>query len=127
MAAAKKDPRHERGRLSEDAAVRYLEQAGLRVLARNVRLAGAEVDIVAEELGAIVFVEVRSRSSPNFVHPFETIGWRKQHRIARVAALWLARNSGPHARARFDVVAVDWNEGRPICQLLRAAFEVSWA
>ncbi len=123
MADTKLDLRQARGRAAEGAAVAHLEGLGLRILARNVRLAGAEIDIVAAEGATVVFVEVRSRSNPEFIHPLETIGPRKRERIARAAAAWLAGHCRPARAARFDVVAVEWTSGQPICQLVRAAFE----
>lgn len=57
--------------------------------------------------GTVVFVEVRSRASSAFVSPKETVDWRKQRRLARVAA-WFLRSRRDLARApvRFDVVSV---------------------
>ncbi len=119
------DPRQIRGRRAETAAVAHIEGRGLRILARNVRLAGAEIDIVAEEGHTVVFVEVRSRSKPEFIHPLETVGPLKRDRIARAATAWLAGHRGPGRAARFDVVAVEWTKGRPICQWVRAAFDLA--
>ena len=55
------DPRAALGRAAEDAAVRHLERLGYEIFARNVRLGGAEIDVIARDGDAIVFVEVRSR------------------------------------------------------------------
>ena len=120
------DGRPARGRAAEAAAVAWLERHGLRVRARNLRLAGAEIDIVAEEGATIVFVEVRSRSDRRRGTPAETVGWRKQCRIARAAAAYLARIGRSGAPARFDVVGVEWERGRAVCTHLRSAFESPW-
>lgn len=99
---------------------------GFRILARNVRLAGAEIDVVAEEGGEIVFVEVRSRSSVRLGGPLETIGAVKRGRIARAAQVYLARLGRSASPARFDVVGVEWSEGRASCTHVRGAFESPW-
>jgi putative endonuclease len=117
------DPRVGRGRAAEQAAVETLEAAGLRVLARNVSLAGAEIDIVARDGEEVVFVEVRSRSHLRFGDPLATIGAVKRARIARAAQAYLGRANCSGAPARFDVVGVEWRDGRPCCTHLRGAFE----
>ena len=88
-----------------------------------MRLARAEIDIVARDGDTTVFVEVRSRSSRRFGGPLETIGREKQARIARAAQAYLARRGGTAVAARFDVVAVDWQQGRALCTVVQGAFE----
>ena len=118
-----KDPRVGRGRAAEDAACEELQRRGYRILERNVRVAGAELDVVARHGSALVFVEVRSRSSRRYGGPLATVGREKQRRVARGARAYLARRPGPAPPARFDVVGVDWVEGRPLCTIVRNAFE----
>ena len=103
-----------------------LERAGLHIVARNVFLAGAEIDIVAREGSEIVFVEVRSRSRTRFGGPLETIGATKRGRIARAARAYLSRSGRSGSPARFDVVGVEWSEGRACCTHIRGAFESPW-
>jgi putative endonuclease len=124
--AAPADGRAALGRDAEDAAARFLVAAGYEILARNVRLCGAELDIVARESGEIAFVEVRSRSSRACGGPLETIGRRKIGRLSRAAAAFLALRRWGHAPARFDVVGVDWVDGRPDISLVRGAFDSAW-
>lgn len=115
-----------RGRAAEAAAAVYLASRGYELLQRNVRLAGAEVDLVAWHGSCLVFVEVRSRSTLRFGDPVETVGRRKQERIARVAAAWLARQGRADLRVRFDVVGVTWRDGEPVCSLVPDAFQSPW-
>lgn len=112
-----------RGRAAEEAACAELQRLGYRIVDRNVRLAGAEIDIVAHEDETVVFVEVRSRSSRRLGGPLETIGRGKQTRIARAAALYLAQRHGRPVAARFDVIGIDWREGRAQSTLVRNAFD----
>lgn len=117
------DPRGTLGRAAEEAAARHLEGRGLEVIARNVRLCGAEIDIVARDDDTIVFVEVRSRSHRGHGGPLETVGPNKQARIARAASAFLARAGLSSSPARFDVVGVDWRDGEPALEHVRHAFE----
>jgi putative endonuclease len=120
------DPRPSRGRAAEAAAAELLVRAGFRIVARNVRLAGAEIDLVAEEGEEIVFVEVRSRSDSRHGGPLATVGRVKQERIARAAAAFLARVERSSSPARFDVIGVEWRAGRAACTHVRSAFESPW-
>lgn len=90
-------------------AARFLEKAGLRVLARNAATRAGELDLVMEDPadGTIVFVEVRGRRSARHGLPEETVGPRKMRTIARVAEAFLVRNKLLGRNVRFDVVAVD--------------------
>lgn len=99
-----------RGRASEDLAASFLESRGLVVCARNVELAGAELDLVARLPGApetVVFVEVRSRADVRAGHPAETVNAAKQRRVIRAATAWLVREGlWERVAVRFDVVAI---------------------
>ena len=111
------------GRLGEALAEAHLLRAGFRILARNVHLRHAELDLVALDRGALVFVEVRLRSSARFGSAAESVDSRKQRRIAAAAAELLARGGLPRAsRIRFDVVAIDASIDPPHVDHIRDAF-----
>lgn len=97
------DPRHAFGRLGEDAAAEFLRRRGFTILARNVRTAFGEIDLVAEDDGVVVFVEVKARRSTSGL---EAVDARKQRRLARLALAFLASAGWLDRPARFDVVAV---------------------
>jgi putative endonuclease len=101
------------GRRAEDLAAARLESGGLRIVARNWRRPEAEIDIVADDAGTCVFVEVRSRTGLDRGHPLEAITPSKQARVIRAARHYLDVEA-PAAKAyRFDVVAVTfWDDGR---------------
>ena len=105
------------GREGEDAAVRLLEDSGYRVIARNVRLPGGEIDIIARDGAVIAFVEVKARNSRRFGSALGAVDARKRSTLRSLAADWL-QIAAPHARARFDVVTVE--AGGP--RLIRGAF-----
>lgn len=58
------------GRAGEDRAVAHLTGDGYRIIARNWRCAQGEIDVVAERDGTLVVVEVKTRSSEDYGHPF---------------------------------------------------------
>jgi putative endonuclease len=94
------------GRAGEDAAVALLEREGYRVVARNVRLPGGEIDVIARDGDTIVFVEVKARRSSGYGSAVGAVDARKRKTIRAVAADWL-QIAAPRARARFDIVTVE--------------------
>jgi putative endonuclease len=115
----------ERGRRGEEAAVAALRERGYRILERNARLRRGEIDVVAEEGGAIVFVEVKSRRTASAGTPAEAVTLRKQRTLTRLAKAYLTRRSLGSVNCRFDVVEV-WLDphGRPTrVEILRDAFQ----
>ena len=100
------------GAAGEQRAAEHLARSGYRILARNTRSAGVEIDIVATRGDCIVFVEVKARRSAAFGGAAEAVDARKQARLVRAAHAWLDEHR-PHARrVRFDVIAWEWQPGR---------------
>jgi putative endonuclease len=94
----------DRGRAGEALAAAYLELLGCRLVARNVRLAGVEVDVVVDDGATRVLVEVRLRTRPDFGGAAATVDHRKQQRLVRAAH---ALEQQGATRVRVDVIAVD--------------------
>jgi putative endonuclease len=116
--------RRERGRAGEDVAWEHLRGAGYTLVARNVRNRFGEIDLIVERRGTLVFVEVRGRSGARFGTPLESVDPRKQRQLSRLAAVYLAHRRLEDRRARFDVIAVEWQDGHPRIEHLENAFEV---
>jgi len=116
------------GRQAESLAADFLAAAGLRIVARNWCRRGAtagELDIVADDGGTCVFVEVRSRTGTDSGHPLETVTPHKRARVIHAARLYLAEESPASAGYRFDVVAVTfWPDREPELTHIPNAFEV---
>lgn len=120
------DPRHLRGRDAEDAAARFLERAGLRVVERNVRFQHGELDLVCHDGDAWVFVEVKCRRASWGDAPSAAVSWRKQRRLVRLAQHYLKWRRLGDARCRFDVVAVTLDDtGGTRIRHVPAAFDAS--
>jgi putative endonuclease len=118
------------GRAAEALAAAHLESLGLQIRARNWRRdgrEGGELDIVADDNGCCVFVEVRSRTGEDKGHPLESITPQKRAHVIRAARLYLEAESPSAAAYRFDVVAVTfWPDPRPPDLLhIPHAFETS--
>jgi putative endonuclease len=99
------------GRFGEERAAQHVEAAGLVILERNWRGRSGELDIVARDGSALVFIEVKTRSSAAFGSPAEAVDRRKAARIRRLAMEWMdARRAGLEptfwSSVRFDVVSV---------------------
>ena len=94
------------GDRAEALAAQHLERIGYRILARNYRVRGGELDLVAQKEGVLCFVEVRSKTSARHGAPAETIDRGKRERIARAAEHYLATRGMPGGSCRFDVVAI---------------------
>ncbi|MGH7707929.1 MAG: YraN family protein [Vulcanimicrobiaceae bacterium] len=95
-----------RGRAAEDRAAAYLAANGLRIVARNFRGPGGEIDIVAVDRGTLVFVEVKQRATAGFGSALAAVDARKRRRIRTVAEDFL--QFVPHVtKIRFDVLAID--------------------
>lgn len=106
------------GRDAEDRALAALARQGLRVVARNYRCRGGEIDLVMRDGDCLVFVEVRFRRRADFGGALSSVDRRKQQRLILAARHYLA-SSGWSGPCRFDVVGID--RGRE-AQWIRDAF-----
>jgi TIGR00252 family protein len=86
------DPRKLLGQEGESAAEQYLRHKGYRIVARNLRSSMGELDIVAEDGQALVFVEVKARRTDTFGGAIHAVHQRKQEKLIQLAAQYLARH-----------------------------------
>ena len=115
------------GQQGEALACRYLSRQGYRVIARNYRTRLGEIDIIAEEQGTLVFVEVKTRRGHQCGHPFEAVTPAKCRQISKAALQYLAETGREGQAARFDVVAISFGgEAPPVVELAKNAFELSY-
>ena len=116
----------ELGSHGEDLAVEYLKNQGYDILERNFRSKSGEIDIVAKDKDTLCFVEVRTRTSLDQGHPFETVSETKRRKLFYTAMGYLNfKMKDVASKARFDVVAVmpAEEEGEYKIELLKNAFE----
>ena len=94
-----------RGREAEERAARHLERHGLRVIERNFRVRGGEIDLICRDGKVLVFVEVRLRSRSDFGGAAASITTSKQRRIILAAQHYLAGKAD--CDCRFDCVLIE--------------------
>ncbi len=114
------------GRWGEWLALILLTGKGYRLRHRNWRGAGGELDLVVEQRGEIIFVEVKLRSSDAFGGAGGAVTRDKQRRLARVSAAYLSRHDLWHRPCRFDIVTVERGQRFPYWRIrhYRNAFAV---
>lgn len=94
------------GRLGEEAAAFYLMERDYHILERNWRLHPLEIDLIAEEFGEIVFVEVKTRRDDRLSDPEAAVDRHKQERISQAALAYLHRKRLTRSPFRFDIITL---------------------
>ncbi len=97
----------QKGRYGENIAKEYLISQGCKIIECNWHYSkNAEIDIIAEDKGVLIFVEVKTRTSLNFGHPFESIDYNKLRKIHTAILGYLSRNQKHYNSYRIDGIAV---------------------
>jgi putative endonuclease len=110
------------GLAGEKSAEQFLRSAGMTILARRYRVRGGEIDLVADEHGTIVFIEVKTLSSRAWNEPQDRVTPVKQQRLARAAAHYVKKQKLELRPLRFDIVAVALDRDPPLLAHFRDAF-----
>jgi putative endonuclease len=96
-----------RGRAAERRVAWYFRRRGYRILARNVRAGGVELDLIVRRGPRLVFCEVKLKEGPRFGDPLEAVDFRKRERLRRGAEAWLLANQQHgELNVTFEVAAV---------------------
>ena len=120
-----RDPRRRLGDEGEGRAEAYLRQQGFRILGRNVRSPLGELDLVADDRGVLVFVEVKRRRTGTFGGAIEAVDARKRAKLIQLAAQYLAQHRIRNCACRFDVVLIqDDAESAEAVQHITNAFDL---
>jgi len=115
------------GRRGEKIALAFLKKRGYHILDTNFRCQLGELDIIAEEGGQIVFIEVKTRQSFDFGLPEESLNYPKRQRLTRLALFYLSRYNLKKVSSRFDVVAILLDEKKvKDIRLIKNAFEATF-
>jgi putative endonuclease len=120
------------GDRAETLTAGRLSRSGMRIIARNQRTSEVrgEIDLIALDGSALVFVEVKALSAGTIAgpeRPVLAVGHRKQRKLRSLAVAWLRDHDGfvpAHDSLRFDVVGVRIDpDGQPVeWEHVRAAF-----
>ena len=113
------------GNAGEFFAANYLENHGYKIIAKNFRVRSAEIDIIAEMDGVIVFVEVKTRSDTKHGLPSEAVNFRKQQKIIEAASVFLQDEKYFDKACRFDVIEIYSDGIKFSARHIENAFEVN--
>jgi putative endonuclease len=114
------------GAAGEDFATAHLVARGYRILGRNQRSDGVEMDIIARRGSTLVFVEVKTRRGRNQGSALLAVDAKKRARLVRGALGWLSTHSGRGANVRFDVIGVERDAtGAWVADHIKGAFDSS--
>lgn len=95
------------GNYGEDIACKYLENLGWKILDRNYHYSKfCEIDIIAKDKNDLVFVEVKTRSTTSFGHPFESINTKKIENIFKVGLAYLKNTQENYQKYRIDIISI---------------------
>lgn len=101
------------GAIGEDIAERYLKKKGYRIIDRNFRCRLGEIDIIALDGEALVFVEVKTRRNQNYGRPCEAVNTVKIRHILQTAACYAAVSPARYGEIRIDVVEILFQGEKP--------------
>lgn len=98
------------GKRGESVAASYLKKHGYEILERNLHVSHQEIDIIAVNREAIVFVEVKTRirtpeSADCYTAPAAAVTYQKQSHLLRAARTYLSKNNY-QLQPRMDVIEV---------------------
>ena len=110
------------GKAGEDLAARFLERNGFKIIDRNYRFERGEIDLIAEEGDELVFVEVKARRSTIFGSPEDAVTEKKQEQVHAIADGYLFEHDIDNRPCRFDVVAIEFKNGKPEIRHIRDSF-----
>jgi putative endonuclease len=117
------------GELGEEVAANFMIARGYRIIERNFRCKGGEVDIIARDPGdkSLVFIEVKARRGLSYGVPQLAVTPFKQRQISKAALTWLSKNRLHDTNARFDVIAILLSgDGRHTIEHIMNAFDLAY-
>lgn len=100
------------GNQGEELACQYLKKRGYRILERNYRIRGGEIDIVAKDRETLVFIEVKTRWSHEYGPPTESMTFWKIKALLKTARFYVAKIGWGNKEYRLDFVGVDFADSK---------------
>lgn len=120
------------GATGEALAASFLQNEGYRIVECNYRIRFGEIDIIAEQGGDLVFIEVKTRTHTSYGSPFESVTRQKQKQLSKVALEYMNKRDCHNRSARFDVVAIQMPCAiksavrETVIEIIRNAFELCY-
>lgn len=99
---------------SENDAVKYLSEQGVKILERNFRNRTGEIDVIGKDGEYTVFFEVKYRKDDKKGNPAQAVNFPKRKNICRVADYYrMTHGIGEFSPVRYDVISIcgdkiDW-------------------
>jgi len=118
--------RQQLGADGESMACAELERLGYAIVERNYRIRSGEIDIVANDAGTVVFVEVKTKTDGSFGDPVDEVTPQKQRQIIAMGEYYSTYCCPPNTPCRFDVVAVDLSIMPARITIYQDAFRPGW-
>jgi putative endonuclease len=112
------DYRRSLGRWGEQTAESFLVQKGYQILGRNIRTPYGEIDLIGEQAGMIVFIEVKTRASDDFGLPEEGITLKKGEHMINAAESYIQTHPDLGKGWRLDVIAIRRQPGNPLPEIV---------
>lgn len=118
--------RQQLGLEGETTACEELERLGYTIIERRYRTRFGEIDVIADDRGTVVFVEVKTKTDCTFSDPVESVTKQKQRRLVSMAEQYVAYHRLGNTPCRFDVVTVDTSAAPPHITHYKDAFRPGW-
>lgn len=109
------------GKYGEDLACEFLKKHNYKIIERNFRIRGGEIDIIARDDETLVFIEVKTRSSHRFGLPVESVNFYKLRFLERASKFYRLKRRNLPEQERIDVVSVDLSDVEPEIKLIKNA------
>ena len=109
------------GNFGEELACQFLKRQGYKILERNYRIRGGEIDIVARDGEYLAFIEVKTRYSHDYGLPSESITYFKIKSLLKTALFYIQKINWGDKGYRIDLVTVDFSNDpeRPKIELIK--------
>ena len=101
--------KHEIGKIGEDLASKYLEDAEYTIIERNFMARQGEIDIIAKDKKELVFIEVKTRTNDMYGKPIEAVNMQKQKHLLNTIKYYLYSKHLENEFVRIDVIEVYFN------------------
>lgn len=109
------------GQKGEELALNYLQKSGYQIVQRNWRFGRAEIDLIAEKDGFVIFVEVKTRANNYFEEPEKAVTRRKQSQIIKAADAYF-KETDCQLESRFDIITVVFEKNKELINHIEEAF-----
>lgn len=96
------------GDYGETLACEFLKKQSYKILERNFRIRGGEIDIIAKDIVDLVFVEVKTRYTHEFGSPAESVTPWKINFLIRASQFYLLKHKLMDKPYRIDVITIDF-------------------